>query len=165
MKDERGEMIVDGQRLSYSVRRSARRRKTLGFEFESPDHVRVVAPMRATRASVLKVLEKQSNWIRLRLAQRNRDTVTAPRKISHDYGEDGRVTYLGHMLKIDVTHDAAVPQTCRVLPRRMIVNLHEQMDGADREEAVRLEIRPLAQANAPGKNSINAPPIGRNGLA
>ena len=117
MMPETGELQLDERRISYTVARSKRRRRSIGFVMESPSALKVVAPIRASLSSIHAVIQKQTPWILRRLRQlQNAQT---ERKQC-----DGlTVMYLGHACAIGVTHDENAPQGVRLRPHKLIVNL------------------------------------------
>ena len=136
MNDEGGEILVDHRRVAFTVVRSKRRRRSIAFEMENPERLKVTAPQRASFGAIQSVLRRHAGWIRRRIDQLLKPSVVR----LPDYHNGAAFTYLGHACKLDVTHDAARPQGCRLLPRRLIVNLHGTSDGADLKEEIRLEI-------------------------
>jgi predicted metal-dependent hydrolase len=140
MTPDSGDFLLAGRRISFTVARSKRRRRTIAFEMDNPEILKITAPMRASLFSIRSVIRRNSGWITRRLAELQRAGASAPRS-PQNYGDGDRVTYLGDAYKLNVTQDKNLPQGCRLRPRRMLVNLHaETLAESDLREEVRLEV-------------------------
>jgi predicted metal-dependent hydrolase len=139
MTRESGEIRLGERRISFTVARSRRRRRTIAFRMENPSTLTVMAPMRASLSSIHSLLSGHARWIRNRLAefQKKATSPYLPRRF-----EDGEcIAYQGHACRLSVTLDKNRPQGCVLLPRRILVNVHaEGVAGDDLRQEVRLEI-------------------------
>jgi predicted metal-dependent hydrolase len=122
MTQETGEIQLGDKRISFTVARSRRRRRTIGFVMESPSALKITAPIRASLSSIRSVLQKQTNWIVRRLAEFKRAGEATPRP-TRVYKDGESITYLGHAYRIVVTQDKDQPQGCKLYPHRLIVNI------------------------------------------
>ena len=65
--EERREIPLSGQRVSYTIRRSARRR-TLGLTIDSRG-LRVAAPLKARQADIERLIVDNARWVLAKLAE------------------------------------------------------------------------------------------------
>lgn len=141
MKPEAGEIRIGDHIVTFTVARSARRRRTIAFEMPTPTMLKITAPKRASLTSIQSVLKKQSGWIQKRVVELQRVDSGGKFKEKPSYKDGDSVTYLGRDYKISVTNNPHVPQGCTLLPHRLIVNLHAGSLKVDnQQEEVRLEI-------------------------
>ena len=141
MKSEVGEIQLGDRRITVTVARSRRRRRSIAFVMESPSTLKITAPIRASLLSIQSVIHKQTGWIRRRLAEFQRLATVQPLTMANDYKDGSPVTYLGRAYTLSIMHNQAIPQGCRLLPHRLLVNLHaENLAPKDLKAEVRLEI-------------------------
>lgn len=95
-----------------------------------------MAPMRASLSSIQSVMQKHTPWIMRRLAEFEKAAANTPPPLTFEDGDS--MTYLGRNYKLTVTQNMKKPQGCRLLPHRMLVNLHTAGAG---EENLRKETR------------------------
>ncbi|HUY68585.1 MAG TPA: YgjP-like metallopeptidase domain-containing protein [Alphaproteobacteria bacterium] len=73
-----------------------------------------------------------------RRARRKRIVPALP---AHRFADGATIVYLGHGYRLRVTQDAGLPQGCRLVPRRLTVNIHDkELSGKNLHAEVRLEI-------------------------
>jgi len=128
-----GSIMAGGREVAVKLTRSRRRKRTIAFAIEPPATLRVMAPARSNLAAILKMIEARTGWI----ARRFSEFQFAP----PEFTDGTTVTYLGHAYHLQVTSDDALPQSCRLAPRRMMVNIHgHDMSHKNMRDEVRLEI-------------------------
>lgn len=141
MKSDVGDIMLGDRRISVTVTRSRRRRRTIAFQMENPSSLKITAPVRASLSSIRAIIQKQSGWIKRRLAEFQKLAVGQPVRRANSFYDGASIIYLGHAYALSVTHDLGQPQGCRLLPRRLIVNLHaDRLTGKDLQDELRLEI-------------------------
>jgi predicted metal-dependent hydrolase len=135
---ESGFILLDGERVGFSVVRSKRRRKTVAFKVERDGTVLVLAPIKARLSSIEKILQKRATWIVDEL-QARRENIEND---ATDEFTDGAVfRYLGHRCTVRVTQGGDALQSCRLLPR--VFHVHVPDDKLSREnlrQEVKLEM-------------------------
>lgn len=134
---ESGEIQLDEQRIAYTVARSRRRRRTIGFVMDSPSTLRIMAPVRASLSSIHSVLQRQKDWMRRRLRAFKKRADLQISLTNTGYLHGAEITYLGRIFRLHITHDQGKPQGCSLQPHRIFVNLH---DATAHQEDIRLEI-------------------------
>jgi predicted metal-dependent hydrolase len=132
---ENGLITLTRGQITFTVTRSAKRKRTVSFALDSPSNLRVMAPLRASFRSIHTMLQSRANWIEGRIAAMQRD-IREPR----DFTDGAMIDYLGHRYRLHITHDSDLPQGCHLRPRRLRVNLPDDMPQGDVHEAARLEI-------------------------
>lgn len=139
MPSESGEILLGERRISFTVARSRRRRRTIAFVMESPSALKITAPVRASLSSIRAVIQKQCGWIARRLTEFQR-AAASPRQ-SQNFRDGENVLYMGKAHRLSVTQDKNLPQGCWLRPHRFDANLHAEECGAsDLQQEVRLEI-------------------------
>jgi predicted metal-dependent hydrolase len=135
---ENGVIMLRGREISFTVERSARRRRTVAFTVAPDKSLRVLAPARTRLPFIHAVLQNRSDWIFRKIAEH--ETVrqaTLPQR----FADGESVSYMGHGYRLCVTQDVVLPQGCRVTPRRFAVNIADgALSGDDLRQEVRLEI-------------------------
>jgi predicted metal-dependent hydrolase len=125
---ETGFLSVGAAHAPDTVRRSAKRRRTVAFYIESGGAVRILAPARMGDAALYALLRQKEKWIAGRLEQQRR---------AESIGQNDTVFYRGVSLPLDVTNDAARPSGCILKENRVEINvaLPEPSHAALRAEA------------------------------
>lgn len=137
---EKTAIKLENALLTVVVDRSTRRRRTIAFVMESPSVLKVTAPVRASFSSIQTVIQKHKGWIKRRLDEFRKRADLQPLNEPKTYRDGATVAYLGHTCTLCITHDKTMPQGCRLLPHRLVVNLHNSSDAKDLQEEVRLEV-------------------------
>lgn len=140
MTGDGGELIVGEKRITVTISRSKRRRRTLAFSMKGPDILHIMAPQRASLESIQRILPRHIGWIRRRMDEfrRHAGRPTAPR---------AALTYLGRALPIQVVEGAG--QGVRLTAHGARVMLSEPgMAPADRVAEIRTELSLLLKKRA-----------------
>jgi predicted metal-dependent hydrolase len=135
---ESGNIAVGDIQIPFTVLRSRRRRRSIGFDMEPPAMLRISAPMRMSLSTIQFLVKKHSSWITRRLGELKTQDL---RPHHQRFTDNDAVIYLGHKFRLQVTCDERAPQGVRVWPRRMEINIHADGSSAEaRRQEVRLEI-------------------------
>ena len=99
-RSDSGSVKLDGRTVAYAIRRSSRRRKTIGFTIVNGE-LRVAAPNRTSDADIAKLVRQRADWI---LDKLDRDP---PPRLRDQIKDGGRLPLLGGELRVVVDPDAA----------------------------------------------------------
>jgi len=124
---ENGFITVGQKDLAYTVLRSARRKRTISFRLDPQLGICVRAPARTKLDFIHRQLESRKGWFAHKLAEGERYAA-----LSQPFTLDNSVCYLGHACALVLTQDDKARQSCRLMPRRFILNIPEH--GFSREE-------------------------------
>lgn len=135
-------VLIGGEGVDVSVERTRRRRSSVAFVLESPTRLKITAPARMSFSTIESIMRRNERWLARQVALLR---AAPPLYVSAQrlYVEGETIPYLGFALRIQVTHDPARKQGCRVAPRLLTVNLPDASEYGEpcaRREAVRLEI-------------------------
>jgi predicted metal-dependent hydrolase len=112
---ENSVIVLNGDNIPFSVRRSRRRKRTIAFRLDAYGTVQVIAPVRSSPGTIHNVLQKHAAWVTNRLAEY---------RSANDAREDGQnVFYLGHACRMQVARNMAAPHSCALRRRRFEVNV------------------------------------------
>jgi predicted metal-dependent hydrolase len=117
---ESGHVFIGQAKIPYSIRRSVRRRRSIGLLVGHGGEIRILAPARAGLAAIERLILRQSNWIGKRLENVNRRRELYP-MLRPEPG--GHVPYRGENLVLRVTEHGDQPQGCAVEGGDLVVNL------------------------------------------
>ena len=131
---ERGVLLIAREKIPYTIRRSARRKRSIGLTIDFEGGVCVHAPLRAGLAAIERLLGRQQNWINRRRAQ-------LINQESHPRDDDDSVIHLGARYALRIADNRDKPQGCEIGGTFLDVNLDgAPIETAARREEVRLEI-------------------------
>jgi predicted metal-dependent hydrolase len=135
---ESGHVFIGKARVPYSIRRSKRRRRSIGLLVDYQGEIRVLAPARTGLAAIEKLLRRQMRWIGRRLDHLNRRRELYP-PLRLALGTT--IPFRGENLTLLFTEDPARPQGCVLGDNTLTVNLPQaDASAAARQEELRLEI-------------------------
>lgn len=129
MSVERDRVRVGDVTISYQVRRSRRRRKTVSISVHE-DGVRVAAPVATSRSAIRSIVRKRACWI---LEQAARPTL-AP--VAQQLLTGKTLLYLGRSVRVVVeSSDVPTPEV-RFDSRALRVDVPRDLDDSERHDAV-----------------------------
>ena len=112
----RRRLQIGGCVVEYSIKRSSRRRKTVGIKV-ALGNIEVAAPSRATIREIEQILLKKGSWILTKLA----DSSQPPPRLRLETGE--LLPYLGQDLPLQVSEAAVDHSRVDVLDGRIVVSV------------------------------------------
>jgi predicted metal-dependent hydrolase len=130
-----GFIILNGERIAYSVFRSKRRKRTISFKVECDMSLRILAPYSVTPRSIEKILHKRASWIAREREMRK--TVNS----TEVFTDGATFSYLGYPCVLRVTQGKGASRSCLLSPRVLRVHVPEEgLSPENLREEVRLEI-------------------------
>ncbi|MEJ0062721.1 MAG: SprT family zinc-dependent metalloprotease [Alphaproteobacteria bacterium] len=128
---ETGTLAVGGTEIPYTIRRSKRRRRSIGLLVESEKNLRITAPLKTSLFYIETVIHRRAHWIIRKMGEI---------KARPPANDETAMVYLGHACALHVSYDPHIPQGCRLKPGRLHVNIHgRHLSEKDRREEIRLE--------------------------
>ncbi len=132
---ESGLIKLNGAGIPFSISRSKKRKRTIAFKMEYDGSLRVLAPILASRAHIVKVLEKRASWIMREHAARKKDGG------KQEYSDGAVVHYLGFPCVLRVTQGQGAVSSCALSRRVLHVHVGEaDLSPENLRQEVRLEI-------------------------
>jgi len=136
-RQENGIALCETGSIAYTIFRSAKRKRTISFLFESETRLRIVAPLKVSHRTIASLLEKRASWI----SQKLRDFQSHPQPMRKQLFHDGgRFHYLGHHYSYHLTHNIQEPQGSFLRPHFFQINLPQiSLNDSDKNEEIRIE--------------------------
>jgi hypothetical protein len=132
---------LPGSDLSYSLRRSARRRRTIEISVAESGEVRVAAPLRTPQHEIDAFVRRKSRWIARTVADRQ---TTAAR--DRDLVSGAEVLYLGESLTLRVLEDGG--RGSQLLDGEVVVHVRPGLTDAVRQGEARRRLEAWYRAEA-----------------
>ena len=134
---DHGHFQIGRARVPYVVRRSVKRRRSIGLIIRDEEIIRIQAPLRTSFASIERLVRRHEEWINRRIADLR---VKREHTEKRSYAEGEAVLFGGKSYALHLTTDKNRPQGCALGEDYLEINLHEPAasEEARREEA-RLE--------------------------
>jgi predicted metal-dependent hydrolase len=132
---ESGFIILNEERIAYSVFRSKKRKRTIAFKIERDASLRILAPFRASVGSIEEILKKRASWIaRERAARKTGDA-------KKEFTNGSLFPYLGYPCMLRVTQGKEALGSCILSPHVLHVHVpDEELSPETLRQEVRLEI-------------------------
>jgi predicted metal-dependent hydrolase len=93
---ENGSVIFGATTITYSIRRSRRRKKTIEITLDPSEGVLVSAPVKATATEVARIVQRRARWI----IRKSTESILRPRPKQFVSGES--LPYLGRQARLFV---------------------------------------------------------------
>lgn len=131
---ETGLIKLNGERISFSISRSKRRKRTIAYKMERDGSLRVLAPMLASRVYIERVLENRAAWIMREHGARKKDDGIK------EFTDGALFNYLGYPCTLRVTQGRGAP-SCSLSRRVLKVNVTEEdLSPEGLQHEVKMEI-------------------------
>src|SRR5665213_1517517 len=94
---DRGHFVIAHKKIPYIICKSKRRKRTIALFVEQGENIRVLAPAKATLASIQDLVNRQSRWIARRLR-----AIQEQQKINHNraFISGEKLPYQGELLPL-----------------------------------------------------------------
>jgi len=124
--------------LTYTVYRSARRRRTVALLVQPEGEVRVMAPARMSLRMIEWFVQEKAGWIQRRLAKLRQNP---PKKRAQEFADGAEAYYLGKVYKIWITQNAGQPGGCQPVENELVINVSDtNLSAAALREEARVEL-------------------------
>lgn len=136
-------LSLDHTCISYQIRRSRRRRRTIEVTVDRLGGVCVSAPMRVSRSSIEDLLARRSGWITRQVEVQKQRSAEPPR----EYATGDSVPFLGRALPLIIREAGAARATVRPLIGALEITLGHA-SGPDRRSAIMAALERWYRAEA-----------------
>jgi predicted metal-dependent hydrolase len=128
---ERDSVTFGATTISYSIRRSRRRKKTIEITLDPREGVLVSAPVKATADEVSRIVQRRARWI----IRKSTESVLRPRPKQFISGES--LPYLGRQARLFVEAANVRRVDVRFNHWSFRVTVSQYLRGDERREAIR----------------------------
>lgn len=129
-----GEIDIAGRTISFTISRSAKRKRTIAFKIGTNSNIVIISPLRTSKSQIENILKKRSAWIVRELGKPCKHGKQA------DFSDGSVFPYMGHACCLRIVRGGK-DGSCRLSPRVLHVHVpDESLSPKGLRQEARLEV-------------------------
>jgi predicted metal-dependent hydrolase len=153
MSSMKRKLVVGKTVISYRLKRSARRKRTIALIIEPGTDLTILAPARAELARIEAVARRRAGWILRKLADINERSHTLH---TREFVDGESLTYLGRQYRLRVSYATGEKTNCKLRGGWLEAAISQPARASDRQRAVALAVESWYRTQAKARLPIRA---------